>query len=220
MEIKFVEAGHSRSDPGNWGKFMVGRYTGDELAEPTLFPGCEGQRVVSLRGFGSSKMWVLDLATEEGFLVPTTTFRAAHVLEKHQVHVCPLFEPFLDWLLDQIRAKLAGWWDDLPRTVELPDAPGELYGYRRPSARPVISIGMPGDAVDWHWAGAPPIFFAGVQAEWKLIYHDREHFEKDTPSGWYLYGPDCPGLLMGGALPDAWRHASIQAREGHSALHS
>jgi hypothetical protein len=42
--------------------------------------------------------------------------------------VCPLFEPFLEWLYEQDLTDLS----TLPRRVELPDAEFSFTGYRRP----------------------------------------------------------------------------------------
>jgi hypothetical protein len=50
--------------------------------------------------------------------------------------VCPLFEPFLAWLLAQDLSDL----DALPDFAELPDAPGAMFGYRR--------AGWQGDGAD------------------------------------------------------------------------
>jgi len=130
MELKFIEAGHST--PGNWGKFAVGRYTDAELIEPTRFPGCEGQRVVSLRGNGVHHIWVFDLATGEAARF-TPGGHAKADLDSHKIWVCPLFEPFLVWLYQHIAEKgQVGWWDELPRSVVMPNnTPFDLAGYRR-----------------------------------------------------------------------------------------
>jgi hypothetical protein len=70
---------------------------------------------------------VFDLQTCEG-----TAFRpggrAKYDLDKHKIWVCPLFEPFLEWLYKQPQH------DDLtalPDTIDLPDVPFALSGYRR-----------------------------------------------------------------------------------------
>lgn len=142
MDTKFVEAGHG-PDAGNWGKFLLGRYTREELAEPTRFPGCEGQRVVSLRGNGAHHLWVLDLATGEGARFPinsTKPYDAILKLNDHQILVCPLFEPFLAWLFAHIDGHRETWWQTLPRTVELPTAEFSLFGYRRPGPRTLLDV--------------------------------------------------------------------------------
>lgn len=71
-------------------------------------------------------MWVLDLQTGEGAFFRPGGYAAAD-LEKHRVWVCPLFEPFLEWLYRQDLTDLG----QLPRLVELPDAEFAMRGYRR-----------------------------------------------------------------------------------------
>lgn len=110
----------------NWGKFMVGRFDGDDWDErSTIEP-----RVGLLRGRGWSieHLLVLDLQTGEGCMlaVRPTGFPAAD-LEKHRVWVCPMFEPFLEWLYVQDLSDM----DALPRVIELPNAPRAMAGYRR-----------------------------------------------------------------------------------------
>ncbi len=134
MDTKFVEAGHGGTEEtcGNWGKFLIARYTAAELAEPTQFPMCEGEQVVDLHGTGRAHVWMLDLATGEGVRFPVGVRNARDALRRHQVWVCPMFGPMLDWLIVHIRAVNRTWWNDLPRVVYLPDAPFDLVGSRGP----------------------------------------------------------------------------------------
>jgi hypothetical protein len=135
MKTMFLEAGHGPAAPGNWGKFMIARYEPHELTEPTRYPGCEGrQGIVNQRGWAGDHFWVLDLVTGEGvrFHVGAVPEIDAHnALEEHPVWVCPLFEPMLVWLFKFVGGRPETWWDELPRTIDLPDAPFQLYGYRR-----------------------------------------------------------------------------------------
>ncbi len=139
MDTKFVEAGHG-PDGGNWGKFLVGRYTEDELAEPAQFPGCEGsRRLVNLGGPGRQDIWVLDLQTGEGARFPIEFVRDVdvhHQLNKHRIWVCPLYEPFVAFLFGYIGNHQRTWWDTLPRTVEMPTAGIVVFGRRRPGPFP------------------------------------------------------------------------------------
>ncbi len=150
MDLKFVEAGHPPDEHGiggNWGKFAVGRWTTDELREPTRFPGCEGQKIVNLSGWGRDHIWVFDLQTGEAARFHTNNpipVDVPHQLRKHKIWVCPMFEPFLVWLWGHITAAGFNWWEALPRTVELPDAPFDFAGYRRPGPNAQIS---PDDAI-------------------------------------------------------------------------
>jgi hypothetical protein len=70
---------------------------------------------------------VLDLETGEGaYFLPGGNARAD--LREHRVLVCPMFEPFLEWLYAQDVNDIT----TLPVVLDLPDAPFALYGYRRP----------------------------------------------------------------------------------------
>jgi hypothetical protein len=78
--------------------------------------------LLSVCGWGTGRGYliVMDLQTGEGAIFRPGGYAHAD-LEKHQVWVCPMFEPFLEWLYKQNRHAL----DALPRMVELPDA--EFY---------------------------------------------------------------------------------------------
>ena len=52
----------------------------------------------------------------------------SHDLQKHRIWVCPMYEPFLNWLYKQDLTDL----DKLPAMVNLKDAEFVLYGHRRP----------------------------------------------------------------------------------------
>ncbi len=138
MQLKFVEVGHPVDKDGlggNWGKFAVGRWTVQELGEKTQFPGCEGQRIASLHGWGGDHVWLFDLQTGESarfYINNPVPVDVRSQLKNHQIWVCPMFEPFMVWLWSHIRLN-PSWWDTLPRTVELPaDTPFEVAGFRRP----------------------------------------------------------------------------------------
>lgn len=129
METKFIEASQSPKGEGlvNWGKFMLGRFTEEEWARPTEVG--HGQPLLPACGWAPYHLWVLDLQTGEGaFLSPGGSAHAD--LQKHAVWVCPMFEPFLEWLYQQELEDL----DALPSLVELPEAEFSLSGYRRPGS--------------------------------------------------------------------------------------
>jgi hypothetical protein len=119
MIQKFIEV---TNGPNNWGKFMVARF-GTEytyLSRIAAIPLLEGI------GWDSRHIIVFDLQTCEGAaFLPGG--KAKYDLEKHRIWVCPLFEPFREWLykrqLDDVTA--------LPDTLDLPDATSALAGYRR-----------------------------------------------------------------------------------------
>ena len=125
MKTKIIEA---RNGPvANWGKFLVGRFDIEEWARRSVLPGAESPSSLIRRlGWGLEHLFVMDLQTGEG-----ATFRpggyAAADLNKHQIWVCPLFEPFLTWLYQQNLTDL----NHLPDLVDL-EAPVQLSGYRRP----------------------------------------------------------------------------------------
>lgn len=126
MFLKFIEAVTAGSNY-NWGKFAVGWHTLDEKAYESHVD--EGRSL--LRAIGSSPdmdLWVLDLQTGEGVrLTPHPKASAYADLSKHKVWVCPLFEPFIEWLYRQDLSDV----ESLPSYVEL-EAPVANAGYRRP----------------------------------------------------------------------------------------
>ena len=145
------------SPAGNWGKFLVGvmaeEWTWRSRINPTapvataLLPepndwGCHDAQcgdstwdhdcpvtplpLLGTIGWNRRALWVLDLQTCEGAAF-TPGGSASADLMKHRIHVCPLFEPFLDWLYGQDTARLS----TLGPLVEV-RAPLQLGGYRRP----------------------------------------------------------------------------------------
>ena len=117
MQQHFIEV----TNGFNWGKFLVCQMTDEDFAHNSAV---DGRSVLYGRGWRQEHLWVFDLQTGEG-----AAFRlsgsARHDLDKHRIWVCPLFEPFLEWLYIQ------NLEEALPSLVELPDAPSALYGYRR-----------------------------------------------------------------------------------------
>ena len=121
MITRFIEA---TNGPQNWGKFMVGRLTREELLrESAVAPG---RPLLQQIGHNPAAILVFDLQTREGGLFVPGGIAAAD-LDKHRIWVCPLFEPFLAWLYQQDLSDL----DALPAIIDLPDAPFALAGYRR-----------------------------------------------------------------------------------------
>lgn len=121
MLTKFIEA----SNGFNWGKFMVAQFAPDEWAVPSRVG--PPYSLLHQRGWSPAHVLVVDLETGEGALFRPGGLVAAD-LKKHRIWVCPLYEPFLEWLYLQDLTDLAS----LPDRVELPDAPCALAGYRRP----------------------------------------------------------------------------------------
>lgn len=121
MKTKIIEA---TSPAGNFGKFLLGQLEPRELRRPFYTLG--GQEYVS-RVWGAGHIFVLDLATGEGAMFLHGGLASAD-LDKHRVWVCPLFEPFLEWLYTK---DISAGIEALPELVSLV-APLALAGYRRP----------------------------------------------------------------------------------------
>lgn len=131
MRTKIVEAVQSREHPGNWGKFLVGVFD-EEWARLSEVDPDHVPLLRSCGWWGPERLWVLDLQTGEGAYFNPGGMAHAD-LEKHAIWVCPLYEPFLEWLYGRHRE--AGGHldlDGLPGVVELPGAEFALCGYRRP----------------------------------------------------------------------------------------
>lgn len=122
MKTKFIEA---TNGPRNWGKFMVARFELEEWLRASAIKGCG--RLLMGRGWTKDHVLVLDLQTGEGAMF-LPRGKASYDLDKHRVWVCPLFEPFLNWLYEQDLRDL----EALPSLVDLPEAEFQLSGYRRP----------------------------------------------------------------------------------------
>jgi hypothetical protein len=108
----------------NWGKFMVARFDEQEWALRSQID--DGACLLSRLGWTPEHVWVLDLQTGEGALFSPHGYAIAD-LNKHKIWVCPLYQPFLEWLYKQDLQDIL----KLPMKVELPKAEGALYGYRR-----------------------------------------------------------------------------------------
>lgn len=137
MKLHLFEA----TNGGNWGKFAVGRFEEDEYAwrsrvdtrplvlsdgDDTFEIDRSGVPLLNAIGWNRKTVWVLDLQTREGAVFFPGGFARAD-LQKHRIWVCPLYEPFLEWLYQQDLTDLGA----LPSLVELPDAPLHIWGYRR-----------------------------------------------------------------------------------------
>lgn len=123
MKLKIIEA---HGNGLNWGKFAVGQMTEEEWNTRSTVEEDNRQLMASIGYWSRDWLWVLDLQTGEGIFAPMKG-RARYVLDKHKVWVCPLYEPFLDWLIENFRTDV----DKLPSNVVLSDAPASMYGYRR-----------------------------------------------------------------------------------------
>lgn len=128
MKTKFIEVTQNAEgvlDRSNWGKFMLARFDESEWIRDSALSGQPS--LLTARGWVPDHLLFLDLETGEGtMLLPGGCAHAD--LEKHKVWVCPMAEPFLEWLYEQDTTDIQA----LPDLVELPDAPFAMAGYRRP----------------------------------------------------------------------------------------
>ncbi|MET0698968.1 MAG: hypothetical protein ABWY93_04830 [Mycobacterium sp.] len=136
MKQHFIEA----SNGPNHGKFLILVYDVDDWDQRTALPGYEHRRLLPSLGWSRHFLWLLDLQTGEGATFSPGGLARAD-LQKHRIWVCPLYEPLLEWLYVQHREYVGDrdyglynfeWVKGLPSFVELPDAPFDFAGYRRP----------------------------------------------------------------------------------------
>lgn len=131
MDFHAIEATQAVIGGPNWGKFGLGRWTDAEWALRSAMPGATWQRLIGGRGWSRQTIWVMDLQTGEAAMFwPGGNPHSD--LQKKQIWVCPMYEPFLEWLYGHVREHEDEWWDALPALVELPHAQQDLFGYRRP----------------------------------------------------------------------------------------
>lgn len=126
MNSKFIEA----TNMFNWGKFMLSRFTDEEWARRSKID--EGAPLLGGRGWTRQHVFVFDLQTGEGaFFMPSKGGTATYDLEKHQIWVCPMFQPFINWLYEQDL-------DDLSKLPDVVELVGEsaFYGHRRKGPDP------------------------------------------------------------------------------------
>jgi hypothetical protein len=124
MKIKMIEATNVEAGGFNWGKFMVCRLESEEWDYQS--PISES-RLLQAIGWGRNHIFVVDLQTGEGARFMPGGLAVADLFS-HKIWVCPMFEPFLEWLYKQDLSDL----DTLPAVVEIADPKSNLRGYRRP----------------------------------------------------------------------------------------
>jgi len=123
MKTKIIEATNVEAGGFNYGKFMLGRMDGEWGHKSAIDD--KGYGLLGRIGWTRQHLWVMDLQTGEGAcFLPGG--HAANDLDKHKVWVCPMFEPFLQWLYTQQLDDL----DALPDLVQL-EAASDMRGYRR-----------------------------------------------------------------------------------------
>ena len=128
MKIKFVEVTNGER---NWGKFLLGRFS-DEWEYRSAIS--KSSFLLQEVGWTPAHLLVLDIQTGEGAIFRPGGL-AEYDLNKHKIWVCPMYEPFLEWLYKQDLSDL----DKLPAMLDLEDAPFAMYGYRRPGEKDMDS---------------------------------------------------------------------------------
>lgn len=123
METKFIEASNEKVGGINWGKFLVARFTEEEWAKHSAV---DGRPLLRARGWDAKHILVMDIQTGEGCMLRHGGLASAD-LDKHCVWVCPMFQPFLDWLYKQDVNELIS----LPAHINIPDPKSSMSGYRR-----------------------------------------------------------------------------------------
>jgi hypothetical protein len=126
VETKFIEATNGEQ---NWGKFMIGRFTPEEWANRSAID--PRFSLIAGRGWSRDHIMVFDLQTGEGAIFKPGG-HAPNDLRKHAIWVCPMFEPFLEWLYQQDLTDLTA----LPAHVDIPEAAFSFSGYRREGPGP------------------------------------------------------------------------------------
>lgn len=118
MQTHFIEA--TDEHQFNHGKFMLGRFTPEQWTLKSALPDYPNP-LLRGRGWGARHLFIMDLETGEGamfHMVGTDRDMSHQLQERHQIWVCPMFEPFLWWLVTQDLEDLS----KLPRFVQLTDA--------------------------------------------------------------------------------------------------
>jgi hypothetical protein len=126
MYTKIIEATNNFM---NWGKFLLGKFSWEEWNISSKMPGCEHYNfLLKDLGWTEKHIWVLDLQTGEGaYFLPAKNACAKADLDKHKIWVCPMFEPFLEWLYQQDNLD----FDVLPDWINLKEIEFSFCGYRR-----------------------------------------------------------------------------------------
>lgn len=115
METKIIEADQ---DNVSYGTYLLGKFDREEWARPSIMQGMPS--LLHYQGWTGDHILILDLSRPGVGAI----FRCGGVprydLEKRRllvdkVAICPLFEPFLEWLYTQDTKDLKA----LPDTVEL-----------------------------------------------------------------------------------------------------
>jgi hypothetical protein len=115
VKSKLVEATAPDAGSPNWGKFLVAQFDEDEWGRVS---DVSGRPLVASQGWSREHALVLDLSTGQGALFCVRPGGVPELdLRKLQLHLCPLFRVFLQWLYVQDLSDV----DVLPAHVDLSD---------------------------------------------------------------------------------------------------
>ncbi len=131
MKTHFIEA--TQRDDFNWGKFLLCQYEPADWAHPVHLPiskslASQPQSLLRSRMRDPDGIWCLDIETNEGAYLRWGPRMHLDLNDKHQVWVCPMYEPFLEWLGSQHEL---GDITMLPHFLRLDTDFGAVAGYRR-----------------------------------------------------------------------------------------
>jgi len=121
MKTKIIEA--VENSQFNWGKFLIGQFDTEFEYESVI----DGRNLMRGRGWDKGHLLVLDLQTGEAAIFRGGGYAHSDLNTKHQIWVCPMYEPFLAWLYTQDLTDIS----TLPAKVNLGDVPTDMRGYRR-----------------------------------------------------------------------------------------
>lgn len=125
MKTRIVEVTQGIEGGFNWGKFLFAEFDNEWEYQSKIGMS----PLLRSRGWGPNHRLFLDIETCEGAIMSFPIGSARADLAKHRIWVCPMAQPLLEHL-QQIRWN--GDLDELPDVFELPAAPAEMQGYRRP----------------------------------------------------------------------------------------
>lgn len=175
MKTRFIEAIGIQPGgaPGNHGKFSVGWFEAHEWARQSEVDADMGEvrSLLGRTGWTGRHFVVSDLQTGESaiFLLGG---HAANDLDKHAIWVCPLFEPFLEWLYVQWNewcAQMLASKDPLP-------SPGDFL----PQLPKQVKVDYPMELSGRRRNGP----FEALARELAEALEDEIRFGKDNPTSW------------------------------------
>lgn len=130
MKIHFIEA--TQGEEFNWGKFLLCQFEDEDWKYTSKLPLTSIQVLIArslleVRGWDHKDIIVFDLETAEGARFKPGHGLAKADLDKHKIWVCPMFEPFLEWLYQQDTTDITS----LPEFIQLDTNIAAVAGYRR-----------------------------------------------------------------------------------------